>query len=367
MNKYDVLIIGSGPAAYTAAIYTSRAFLKTLLLSGTQPGGQLTTTTAVDNFPGFPEGVMGPDLMERMRQQAERFGAEIVTDVASSVSRQGSRDRGPFASAQGRQASSKTFLIEGNQEYEGKAVIIATGAQAKTLGLPSEEQFRGKGISYCATCDGFFFKGKNIAVLGGGDTAMEEATFLTKFAETVTIIHRRNEFRASPIMEEKARKNPKIKFLLGKEIVEFFGDTVLKGIRIQDKTNGTNMTNKTESIHFDGVFVAIGHTPATEFLKGTVDPDSIGVELDEKGYIKTRGSRFPSEILRVNEDRGSKIGENKQRERTEYQTGTSVDGIFAAGDCVDSLYRQAIVAAGMGCMAAFDAMKWLEQKEQASG
>jgi thioredoxin reductase (NADPH) len=295
---YDVVIIGSGPAGYTAAIYTSRARLKTLLVAGPHIGGQLTTTTMIDNFPGFSGGVLGPTLMEDMKKHAVRFGTEIVTDEVKTLT------------------NTSPFVLTGFKEYRGKTVIVATGAQAKTLGIASEEQFRGKGISYCATCDGFFFKNKTVAVFGGGDTAMEEATFLTKFAQKVTIVHRREEFRASKIMVEKAKKDPKITFLLGKTVDQFYGDTVLRGVRFVD---GTNMT-------LDGAFIAIGHTPATAFLKGIV-------EMDENGYVKVTN------------------------------TATSRVGIFAAGDCVDGRYRQAIVAAGQGCMAAMDVEKWLEGKK----
>jgi thioredoxin reductase (NADPH) len=328
---YDVIIIGSGPAGYTAAIYTSRAFLKTLVITGTQPGGQLTTTTEVENFPGFPDGIQGPELLQHMKVQAERFGSEIVTDVISNVKCQMSNAK------LNSNSKTQTFLVQGqDKEYEAKAVIIATGANPKTLGIPSEEKFRGKGISYCATCDGFFFRGKNVAVLGGGDTAMEEATFLTRFAEKVTIIHRREGFRASPIMVDRAKKNPKITFLLNTVVEEFYGDTALRGVRLRNTTNPTNATNTTNEIQeilFDGVFVAIGHTPATAFLKSIV-------AMDEKGYIQIRG----------------------MRSITDPHTLTSTEGIFAAGDCVDMRYRQGIVAAGMGCMAAIDVQRWLTEK-----
>jgi thioredoxin reductase (NADPH) len=311
---YDVIIIGSGPAGYTAAIYTSRAFLKTLLLTGPQLGGQLTTTTEVENFPGFQEGIQGPELLENMKVQAEKFGTEVRMETVKTV----------------KPSKEKMFQIETEaQTYEARTVIVATGAQAKQLGISSEEKFRGKGISYCATCDGFFFRGKNIAVLGGGDTAMEEATFLTRFASHVTIIHRRSEFRASPIMVEKAKKDPKISFLLNKEIVEFVGEQTVKTIKVKDV-----QTSKTEEVTVDGVFIAIGHTPATAFLKGAV-------AMDEKGYIKIGTG-------------DNEHGTNKA------QTATSVPGIFAAGDCVDMRYRQGIVAAGMGAMAAIDVEHYLQ-------
>ena len=295
---YDVVIIGAGPAGYTAAIYTSRAFLKTILLSGIQPGGQLTTTTEVDNFPGFPKSIMGPQLMTDMAEQAKRFGTEIISDEVKEIKK-----------------NSTFFCINtASKSYEAKTVIIATGASAMYLGLPSEQKFAGKGVSACATCDGFFFRGKEVVVVGGGDTAMEEATFLSKFASHVTIIHRRDAFRASAIMVERAKKDPKISFVLNKEITEIYGDTVVRGVRL--KTG--------EEIKTDGVFLAIGHKPNTVFLQDFI-------ELDAKGYVVVKG------------------------------TETTVPGIFAAGDCVDHRYRQAIVAAGQGCMAAMDAEKYLEE------
>ena len=310
---YDVLIIGSGPAGYTAAVYTSRAFLKTLLISGFVPGGQLTTTTDVDNFPGFPKGIMGPQLMTDMGEQAKRFGTEIITDAVTTI----------------KKLQDETFTVTtGNAEYQTKSIIIATGASAKELGTPGEEQYRGKGISYCATCDGFFFKDKKIIVVGGGDTAMEEATFLTKFTTHVTILHRREEFRASAIMLEKAKKDPKISFMTNTVIESFLGDVKLTGVKLKH-----TVTNEVTDMPIDGVFAAIGHTPATGFLKGVI-------ELDEKGYVITKRA----EVI---------------------QTATSVDGIFAAGDCVDTRYRQGIVAAGQGAMAAIDAERWLEGKTTA--
>jgi len=328
---YDVIIIGSGPAGYTAAIYTSRAFLKTILFTGTQPGGQLTTTTEVENFPGFPEGIQGPELLQKMKAQAERFGSEIATDIVTNLKSQISNPK------QNSNSKLQTFIIEGqDKKYEAKSVIIATGANPKTLGIPSEEKFRGKGISYCATCDGFFFRGKNIAVLGGGDTAMEEAIFLTRFAEHVTIIHRREVFRASPIMVDRAKKNPKISFLLNKKIIEFVGDQTVKTIRLKDSKTGS-----TEDFPVDGVFVAIGHVPATGFLKNFI-------EIDEKGYVKTINNLQ----LTMN---------NENSKNVVFQTMTSVKGVFAAGDCMDSRYRQAAVAAGMGCMAALDVERYLQK------
>ena len=310
---YDVIIIGSGPAGYTAALYTSRAFLKTLLLSGLEVGGQLTTTTAVDNFPGFPDGILGPKLVEDLKKQVERFGTEIRQRHVSSVK---------------RHENTNTLIVETEGKlFEGRTIIIATGASAQYLGLPSEQTFAGKGVSACATCDGFFFKGKEIVVIGGGDTAMEEATFLTKFATKVTIVHRRDEFRASAIMLDRAKKDPKISFLTNKIVEEIVGDTSVTGIRLKDA-----MTGEVSNFPTQGVFLAIGHKPNTEFLKGFID-------LDAKNYIVIKRPSSPLEP----------------------QTETSVSGVFAAGDCVDPRYRQAVVAAGQGCMAAMDAERWLER------
>lgn len=301
---YDVVIIGSGPAGYTAALYTSRAFLKTLILSGREPGGQLTTTTEVDNFPGFPKGILGPQLVTDMKTQVERFGTEIQPLSVSKAA---------------KSPDGKTFILTTeNGDILTKTVIIATGASAMYLGLPSEEKLRGKGVSACATCDGFFFRGKVVVVIGGGDTAMEEATFLTKFSPKVTIVHRRDEFRASAIMLDRAKKDKRIHFLTNKIVEEILGDTEVTGVRLKDAKTGEVVDYPTQ-----GVFLAIGHKPNTEFLQGFV-------ELDHKGYVVTHG------------------------------TATNVQGVFAAGDCVDHRYRQAIVAAGQGCMAAMDAEKYLE-------
>lgn len=313
---YDVVIVGSGPAGYTAALYTSRAFLKTLVLSGTQPGGQLTTTTEVDNFPGFPKGVSGTQLVMDMKTQVERFGTEVQAFMVSSISK----------------APDGTFVLSTDGgDIHAKTVIIATGASAMYLGLPSEEKLRGKGVSACATCDGFFFRGKVVTVIGGGDTAMEEATFLTKFSPKVTIIHRREEFRASAIMLDRAKKDERITFLTNKIVEEILGDTEVTGIRLKDAKTGETIDYPTQ-----GVFLAIGHKPSTSFLQGVVD-------LDAKGYVLVQSSKS----------------------NVESQTQTSVPGIFAAGDCVDPRYRQAIVAAGQGCMAAMDAEKYLESKHTA--
>ena len=311
---YDVVVIGSGPAGYSAAIYTSRAQLKTLLISGPQEGGQLTTTTEIENYPGFPKGIKGPQLMSDMKAQAEKFGTNVASDVITNI--------------QYSNTPIKTFIVKGQEnQYEGKGVIIATGASAQKLGIPSEEIFAGKGVSYCATCDGFFFRGKEIIVVGGGDTAMEEATFLTKFVNRVTIIHRREEFSASPIMLARAKNDPKITFLTNKIIEEIIGKTSVEGVRLKDTKTGQLSTYDTQ-----GVFVAIGHTPNTEFIKNFID-------MDSKGYIIIQGLRNPDD----------------------FHTATNVLGIFAAGDCVDFQYRQATVAAGMGVMAATDAQKWIEK------
>jgi thioredoxin reductase (NADPH) len=307
---YDVIIIGSGPAGYTAALYTSRAFLKTLILTGLEEGGQLTTTTDVENFPGFPKGITGPQLMLDMKAQVARFGSEIKQESVTEVAKKGT-----------------SFVIKtARSSYETKTVIVATGASAMYLGLPSEKKLAGKGVSACATCDGFFFRGKDVAVIGGGDTAMEEANFLTTFATKVTIIHRRGEFRASPIMLERAKKNPKITMLTNKIIEEILGDTAVTGVRMKDTSTGT-----VEIYPAQGVFLAIGHKPSTEFLKDVLT-------LDPKGYVSVHGLQKPGD----------------------YHTATNVPGIFAAGDCVDFQYRQAAVAAGMGCMAALDVQKYLE-------
>lgn len=306
---YDTVIIGSGPAGYTAALYTSRAFLKTMVLTGLTPGGQLTTTTEVDNFPGFPQGVMGPTLVTDMKKQVERFGAEIKQEAVVTIE------------------PGKTFVLKtAGNSYQAKTIIVATGASAMYLGLPSEERLKGKGVSGCATCDGFFFRGKVVSVIGGGDTAMEEATFLTKFSPKVTIIHRRDEFRASAIMLDRAKKDERINFLTNKIVEEILGDTEVTGIRLKDAKTGEMMDYPTQ-----GVFLAIGHKPSTGFLQGVV-------ELDAKGYVVVRRGDSPLSP----------------------QTETTVPGIFAAGDCVDPRYRQAIVAAGQGCMAAMDAEKYLE-------
>ncbi|MFH1186555.1 MAG: thioredoxin-disulfide reductase [Candidatus Levyibacteriota bacterium] len=300
---YDVIIIGSGPAGLTSAIYATRASLKTLVIGGLKWGGQLMLTTEVENFPGFPEGVMGPDLMSKMRKQAERFGAEIVEIDFTS---------GDF--------SKKPFKVTAAEKtYEGKSIIIATGADTKWLGVPGESEKIGRGVSSCAPCDAAFFKDKNVIVAGGGDSAMEEAIVLTKFAKEVTIIHRRDAFRASQIMQDKAKKNPKIKFILNSEITKILGEMKVESVEILN-----NKTKEKKEMPMDGVFVAIGHIPNTAVFKG--------IDIDEKGFIKVYD-----------------------------HTRSNVDGVFVAGDVHDFYYKQAITAAGFGCMAALEVEKWLRK------
>ncbi|HEX9643334.1 MAG TPA: thioredoxin-disulfide reductase [Acidimicrobiia bacterium] len=298
-----VLIIGSGPAGLTAAVYAARADLAPVMIEGFDRGGQLMLTTDVENYPGFPDGIMGPELMEQFRKQAERFGTRIVT---SDVTRVDFSER-PFRA-----------WVDGS-EYQAEAVIISTGASARWLGVPGEAALRGFGVSACATCDGFFFRDRRIAVAGGGDSAMEEALFLTKFASRVTIIHRRDEFRASKIMTHRALEHPKIDVIWNTVIDEVVGDGSVTSLRLRDV-----LTGETSDLAVDGLFVAIGHTPNTDIFKGQL-------ELDDAGYILANGN-----------------------------TMTSVEGVFAAGDVVDKVYRQAITAAGMGCSAAIDAERWLE-------
>lgn len=303
-----VIIIGSGPAGYTAAVYNARAMLSPLVFAGAQPGGQLTLTTEVENFPGFPKGIQGPELMEDMRLQAERFGTEVVWDAATKVD----FSHRPFS------------VFVGEKEYQSHAVIIASGASAKLLGLESEKKLLGYGVSTCAVCDGAFFRDKDLVVVGGGDTAMEESSFLTKFARKVEIVHRREELRASKIMQERAFKNPKISFIWNSTIDEIYDPTkkTVTGVTLRNLKTGEKMEKPA-----DGVFIAIGHQPNTEIFKGQID-------MDDVGYIKTK-----------------------------HRTMTNVEGVFAAGDVVDHYYRQAVTAAGMGCMAAIDAEHWLEAHE----
>jgi len=302
---HDVLILGSGPAGLTAAVYCARANLSPLLIDGSQPGGQLTLTTDVENFPGFPKGIMGPQLIQDMRTQAERFGTQFRHGHVSEVDLQSQ----PFR-----------ITVDGEEILETKTLIICTGASANLLGLPSESRLIGHGVSTCATCDGFFFRGKEIAVIGGGDSAVEEATFLTKFASKVTLVHRRDKLRASKIMQDRAMANEKLAFQWNSTLEEILGDKVVTGIRLRNI-----QTNQTEELSLSGVFVAIGHTPNTSLFKGQID-------MDETGYIRTQP----------------------------YRTTTNIPGVFAAGDVQDSNYRQAITAAGSGCMAAIDAERYLE-------
>ena len=301
----DLAIIGSGPAGYTAGIYASRASLKPVLFEGLESGGQLMLTTDVENYPGFDSGLMGPDLMQIFKKQAERFGTEIKTETINSIK----KIDGGFS------------LKSAKDSYEFKSVIISSGASAKWLDIKGEKELQGHGVSACATCDGFFFKEKEVIVVGGGDSAMEEALFLTKFAKKVYIVHRRDSFRASKIMQDRALGNDKIEVLWNKEMTEIHGSESVESVSLADTKDGSS-----SEVNIDGVFMAIGHTPNVDFLDGLV-------ELDEKGYVKTG---FTTE------------------------TSTSVPGVFAAGDVADSIYRQAVTAAGTGCQAAIDAERWLD-------
>ena len=300
---HDVIIVGSGPAGYTAAVYAARAQLKPLVFEGSQFGGALMTTTEVENYPGFRNGIQGPELMDEMREQALRFGADLRMEDVDSVDL-----AGPV----------KTVTV-GDETHRARAVILAMGAAARQLGVPGEKELTGMGVSTCATCDGFFFRDQDIIVVGGGDSAMEEATFLTRFARSVTLIHRREEFRASKIMLDRAEQNEKITFLTNTQVTEVVGDPKVTGIKLRN-----TVTGEESELAVTGVFVAIGHDPRSALVRGQVD-------VDDEGYVQVKG-------------------------RTTY---TSLDGVFAAGDLVDHTYRQAITAAGSGCAAAIDAERWL--------
>jgi thioredoxin reductase (NADPH) len=304
-----IAIIGSGAAGYTAAVYAARANLTPVVFAGDQPGGQLTITTEVENFPGFEHGIQGPELMDVMQKQAERFGTRVIWGKVAKVD---------------LTSTPKRLVTENGEEWTADSVIVATGARARLLGLPSESHLMGYGVSACATCDGFFFGGKPIAVVGGGDTAMEEANFLTKFASEVTLIHRRDEFRASKIMQERALANPKVKVLWNKVVVEVLGtrEGGVHALRLEDTVTGEQSEFATQ-----GLFLAIGHVPNTAFLEGQLETDADGYLVVEKGSTRTR-----------------------------------IPGVFAAGDVADKTYRQAITAAGSGCMAALDAERWLADR-----
>ncbi|TMC21629.1 MAG: thioredoxin-disulfide reductase [Chloroflexi bacterium] len=303
IEVYGVIIIGSGPAGYTAALYAARSNLTVLVFQGYQPGGQLTQTSEVENYPGFENGIMGPAMMEKFEQQARSFGAQLIPEDVLAVD-----------------FSQRPFTITAHSgEYKAHTIIIATGASAKWLGLPSEKRLQGRGVTACATCDGFFFRGQDVVVIGGGDTAMEEAIFLTRYVNHVTLIHRRNTFRASKIMLDRAYKNPKISFLLNAEVVEVLGEDAVTGVRVRDVQTGEE-----KRLDVQGVFLAIGHQPNTALFKGIIN-------LDQVGYI------VPAE-----------------------HTMTNIAGVFAAGDVTDHRYRQAVTAAGDGCRAAIDAERWLE-------
>jgi thioredoxin reductase (NADPH) len=307
---HDVIVIGSGPAGYTAALYTARAQLAPLVFEGTSFGGALMTTTEVENYPGFRDAIMGPELMDQMREQALRFGADLRMEDVESVSLDG-----PV----------KSVVTAEGETFKARAVILAMGAAARYLQVPGEQELLGRGVSACATCDGFFFRDQDIAVIGGGDSAMEEATFLTRFARSVTLVHRRDEFRASKIMLNRARANDKIKFITNQTVVAVDGETKVTGLRLRDNATGEETT-----LPVTGVFVAIGHDPRSELVRDIID-------VDAEGYVFVKG----------------------------HTTNTALEGVFAAGDLVDHTYRQAVTAAGSGCAAAIDAERWLADQDEA--
>ncbi len=309
-DTHNVIVLGSGPAGFTAALYAARANLTPLVLKGLEAGGQLTLTTDVENYPGFADGILGPELMEQMEKQAERFGTKILPVHVTRVD-----------------LSSRPFGVwAGDQEWRAKTLIVSTGASAKWLDVPGEGKLRGRGVSACATCDGFFFRDRELIVVGGGDTAMEEATFLTKFASKVTIVHRRHEFRASPIMVDRALANPKIEVIWDSVVEEILGEDAVTGVHLRDVG-----TDEPRALRTDGVFMAIGHTPNTGLFEGQLELDG--------GYIVVREPR----------------------------THTNVEGVFAAGDVTDTIYRQAVTAAGQGCKAAIDAEQFLDAEAHAAG
>ncbi|QGK68691.1 thioredoxin-disulfide reductase [Allosaccharopolyspora coralli] len=305
----NLIIVGSGPAGYTAAVYAARAELEPLVFEGSQFGGELMNTTDVENYPGFREGIMGPELMEQMRSQAERFGAELRAEDVEAMQLTG---------------DIKTVTVNG-VEYRAKAVVLAMGAAPRYVGVPGEEEFLGRGVSSCATCDGFFFREQDIAVVGGGDSAMEEATFLTRFASSVTVVHRRDEFRSSKIMLERARANEKIKWRTNAVVDEVVGDGTVSGLKVRD-----TFTGEVSDLPVNAMFVAIGHDPRSQLVRDQL-------EVDSEGYVQVR----------------------------QPTTHTSVPGVFAAGDLVDKTYRQAVTAAGSGCSAAIDAERWLAERDAA--
>ena len=325
MKKYDVIVIGGGPSGYTSAIYLSRATLSVLVLAGSNPGGQLIFTTEVENFPGFSKGIMGPDLMMEMEAQAKKFGAEVIYSEVSKVELSGDVKK----------------VWVGETEYQSRAVVVSTGASSKMIGI-GEEAYVGRGVSTCAVCDAAFFRGKKTYVVGGGDAAMEDAMALTKFADEITIVHRREEFRASKIMQDRVLSNPKVKVLWNSEVVEVSGEQKLSSIKVKNVK-----TNEVTEHQLDGLFVAIGHVPTTKMFEGIL-------ELNEKGYLTTTMTALMSDIKwRVSE---------KDMYLDGYPTMTSIEGVFGCGDVVDYRYRQAITAAGMGCQAALDVEKYLTAK-----